>query len=236
VLALGLFAAGSLDCDGSSLTPQETCNQVMAAVCQKMSECGQLGGVSVADCTKAMQANNCSSAAIARSCPAGSKFQANEAQKCIDEQKSQSCTDLANGVEPSACALVCTAGGGGGASGGGGTGGGGGAGGMGGGGGGSTTSPGGALDACKQTMAIMCQKTSTCLGAAGLSALGYTSVDSCTTGTQATVCADVTQTSCAGGETYYPDQARTCLSALPSLSCTDFSNNKFPSACDLMCQ
>jgi hypothetical protein len=85
-------------------------------------------------------------------------------------------------------------------------------------------------------MAITCQKTSTCVGAAGLSALGYTSVDTCTTGMQTQVCADVTQTSCAGGQTYYADQARTCLSSLPSISCTDFTNSNFPSACNNMCQ
>ncbi len=224
LLALGLLVIGSLHCDGSSLTPQDTCNQVMAAMCQRLSDCGQLGTTSVADCTKAMQGNNCTSAAIAQACPAGSKFQPSEAQRCIDEQKSQSCTDLDNGVEPSACTQVCTAGGGTGGTGGGGTGG--------------STIPGtlGALDACKQMMVIMCQKTFTCQGASGLGALGYTSVDSCTTGMQAKECADVTQTSCGGGLTFYPDQGKTCLSGLPSLSCTDLSNSNLPSSCSLMCE
>ena len=231
VLPLGLLAIGLLDCGGSSPTPQDTCNQVMAAMCQRMSDCGQLGTTSVADCTKSMQANNCSSTAISLACPAGSTFQPSEAQKCIDEQRSQSCTDLGSGVEPDACTQVCTTGGGGGGAGGG-------SGGTGGGGTGGTSSPGtlGAWDACQQTMVIMCQKTSTCLGSAGLSDLGYTSVSSCTTDMQARGCVDVTQSSCADGEVYHADQAQTCLGSLPSISCTDFSNGTFPSACDLMCQ
>lgn len=235
-LALGLLVAGFLACDGSSLTIQETCNQVMAAMCQRMSDCGELGTTSVADCTKAMQAGNCTSASISLACPSGTTFHASQAQKCIDEQKSQSCTDLDNGLEPNACTLVCTAGGTGGTGGGGSGNGNAGSGGTGGTGG--TTTPGtlGALDACKETMALMCQKTSTCFGTTALTDLGYASVAACTTEMQADGCADVTQTSCDDGQTYHADQAKACLSALPSISCTDFAGGTFPSSCNLMCQ
>jgi len=211
---LGLLTAGLITCGGSNLTIQDTCNQVMAAMCERESACGTLGSQTVADCTKTMQANNCSGSS-ALACPAGTTFQSSQAQKCIDDQKSQSCTDLANGVEPAGCLLVCSAGG---------TGGTGGTGGL------------GALDACHQTMAILCQKTSTCLGSTGLSELGYTSVESCTTGMQSSGCADVTQTTCGGGTTYHADQAQPCLSGLTNLSCTDFTNNNLPSACNSMCQ
>lgn len=223
----GLLVAGFLACGGSSLTPQETCNQVMAAMCQRMSDCGELGTTSVADCTKAMQAGNCTNASISLACPSGTTFHASQAQKCIDEQKSQTCADLANGLEPNACTLVCTAGGTGG-TGGGGNGGSGGSGG--------TSGTLNALDACKETMAFMCQKTSTCYGATGLSALGFSSVAACTTDMQADGCAEVTQTACDGGRAYHADQGKACLAALPSISCADFSDGTFPSACDLMCQ
>jgi hypothetical protein len=221
----GLLTAGLIACGGSDLTPQETCNQVMSAVCQRLSDCGQLGTTSIADCTKSMQASNCTNAADI-TCPTGTTFQAGQAQKCIDEQKGQSCTDVENGVMPAACELVCAAGGGG-------------TGGTGGGGTGGTGGSGGGLaiqDACKEVMALLCSKTSTCSGSAGLSALGYTSVSACTTDMQAQSCATPEDAACDTGMTYYPSQAQSCITGLSSLACTDFTNGSFPASCDLICQ
>jgi hypothetical protein len=214
-LFLGLLTPGLLTCGGSSLTMQETCNQAMAAMCDRASACGINSYSSVAECTTAMQTANCSDP-TALTCPAGTVFSSTQAQKCIDEQKAQSCTDLANDVMPTACGLVCAVSN---------TGGSGGA--------------GGTLaiqDACKQVMAIMCERTSTCVGASGLSALGYTSVASCTSGMQADACGTPQQAACDPGMTYYPDQAQQCINSLSTLACTDFTNDVYPPACDLVCQ
>jgi|GEM_PF-3086352 len=212
-LLLGLLTTGLLTCGGSSLTPTETCNQVMAAMCDRLSACGMIGSTTVADCTTSMQANNCSNPADI-ACPSGYVFSSAQAQKCVDEQKAQSCTDLGNDVMPTACGLVCTV-----SNTGGGTGG---------------NLP--IQDACKQVMAIMCERTSTCLGASGLSALGYTTVASCTAEMQAEACGTPQQAACDTGTTYYPDQARNCISGLGTLTCADFTNDNYPPSCGLVCQ
>ena len=208
-LFLGLLTPGLLTCGGSSLTMQETCNQAMAAMCDRASACGINSYSSVAECTTAMQTANCSDS-TALTCPAGTVFSSTQAQKCIDEQKAQSCTDLANDVMPTACGLVCA---------------------VSGGGSGPTIQA-----ACAQVMEITCERISTCLGSAGLSAAGYTSIAECTSGMQAENCATVASGSCGSGETYYPAQAQACIDGMATLSCADFTNTNFPIACDLLCQ
>lgn len=233
---LGLLVSGLSSCGGSGPSPQEACKQAMAAVCERAHSCGgtawsNMGSSSVAECTTEMQALNCSDPAD-YACDPGETFQEAQVPKCIDALKIQACTDLAN--MPTACDLVCRAGGG--IIGGGGTGGAGGAGGSGGAGGGSSTTSGSsARDACNQTMAIMCERTSACFGSAGLSELGYGSVAACTTGMQ-TDCATLPASGCDSGQTYYPDQAPKCIAELKSISCTDFTEGNLPTACDLMCR
>jgi hypothetical protein len=237
---LGFLGTGLMGCGGSALTPLDACTQAMAAMCERSSACGgtaalnTLGGyTSVSDCTKGMQATNCAASNLG--CSTGEAFKPDQAQKCIDSLRSQACTDVSDGVEPVACSLVCVSGGTGGTGGGGG----GGTGGTSGGGTGGTNGGTGTLsaqDACKQVMAALCERTSTCAGSTGLSALGYTSVSSCTTGMQSLDCATPAQAGCSTGQTYHADQAKKCVDSMVAQSCSDFTAGTTPAVCDLVCQ
>ena len=143
-------------------------------------------------------------------------FKSDQAQKCIDGLKTEACTDVSNNVEPAACSLVC------GPASTGGTGG---------------TGTLSAQDACKQVMAAMCERTSTCTGATGLNDLGgYTSVAACTTDMQSQDCATPAQAGCTTGQTYHADQAQLCVNGMVALSCTNFTAGTTPAACGLVCQ
>jgi hypothetical protein len=83
----------------------------VAATCEKNFACGgaqallDMGGYgSVADCTKAMQAQDCANP----TCPAGKTYHPDQVQKCTDETKAQSCADFASNP-PASCMEVCTA-------------------------------------------------------------------------------------------------------------------------------
>jgi hypothetical protein len=92
-----------------------------------------------------------------------------------------------------------------------------------------------AQDACNQAMAATCEKANACGGAAALAAMGnFTSVADCTKGLQADTCIPSNLT-CDVGETFKPDQAQKCVDGIKSSSCTDFTNNVMPAACDLAC-
>jgi hypothetical protein len=127
LLVVGLAGCGG---GGGGSAQKQACDQTMAATCDRAFTCGgatwsDMGFSSVAECTKAMQTAICASVA----CGAGETYHADQAQKCLDETKAQSCADVSSGVVPGACDQVCSSGGG--------TGGGGGGGGSGGGGGGT---------------------------------------------------------------------------------------------------
>jgi len=234
-VVLGVLSAGLPSCGGGDLSPQEACNQAMAAMCERANTCGgtawsDMGFSSVAECATGMQTVNCSNSSDI-ACDPGETFQQSQAKKCISDLKSQACTDLAN--MPPACGLVCAAGGGAGGSGAGGIGvpGNGGAGGAGGGGAGPT-----AQEACRQVMAALCERTSACYGADGLTAWGFTSVAACTTGLQAESCATPADAACDTGLTYHPDQAQKCVNGMVSWSCADYAAGTMPAACGLVCQ
>jgi hypothetical protein len=234
---LGFLAASLPSCGGGSdLTMQETCDQAMAAICERANTCGgapallAMGGYSsVAECTTGLQTSNCSNPADI-ACDPGTTFQESQAKKCISDLKNQACTDLDN--EPASCTLICAAGGGAGGSGAGGIGvpGNGGAGGSGGGGGLA------AQDACKQVMAAVCERTSACFGAEGLAALGYTTVAACTADMQAEACATPADADCDPGLTYHPEQAQKCVDGMVTLTCANYASGTMPAACDLVCQ
>lgn len=238
--AFGLFtllAVCLTNCGGGSVSPADACNQAMAAMCERASTCGgvaalnELGGfASVAECTKGLQAASCTSNNI--TCPAGQVFQSDQAQKCVDSLRSQTCVDYTNGIQPAACDLVCGSGSS--SNPGSVNGGQGGNGGTGSTGGGTGTLA--AQDACKQVLAALCERTSTCVGSAGLAALGYNSVSACTTGMQSESCATPQAAGCDTGETYYADQAKLCVDNMATLSCANFSAGTTPAACDLVCQ
>ena len=111
--SVGLFVTGLDGCGGGSgnSAAKDLCNQSEAATCEKQFTCGgasalaELGFTSVSDCTKQMQSD-----CVNVSCPAGKTYHADQAQKCIDETKAQSCADFANNP-PESCSLVCAAGG-----------------------------------------------------------------------------------------------------------------------------
>ena len=111
---LGLLVTGLVGCGGgggNSSSAQQLCNQSAAATCEKNFACGgasalaDLGYSSVADCTKQSQAD-CANP----TCPTGKTYHPDQAQKCIDETKAQSCTDFASNP-PVSCTEVCIAGG-----------------------------------------------------------------------------------------------------------------------------
>jgi hypothetical protein len=108
---LGLLVTSLVGCgggDGNS-SAQQLCNQSAAATCEKNFACGgasaltDLGYTSVADCTKQSQAD-CANP----TCPTGKTYHPEQAQKCIDETKAQSCTDFADNP-PASCTQVCAA-------------------------------------------------------------------------------------------------------------------------------
>lgn len=114
--AIGLSACGS---SNSNLTPQEACNERIAAECQKVSDClgatglTSLGGyTSVADCTTQMQAQDCTAAMVA--CTAPETYSVSDAQACIDAVKALTCATLVSVASPSdatppVCSIVCGA-------------------------------------------------------------------------------------------------------------------------------
>jgi hypothetical protein len=112
-LALTCLASCGGGGGGSNASHQQICNQTMAARCEKASACGGLadmGYTSVAECTQALQKENCAVQAELN-CPSGKTYHADQAQKCVDDTKAQSCADFTNGDPPLACSQVCTAGG-----------------------------------------------------------------------------------------------------------------------------
>ena len=114
VAILGLLGTGLVGCGASSsdLTEQETCNQAVGAVCQKMSSClgaATFGALysSVADCTTQLETlNSCAT----KTCPAPQKFVTANGQACLNFVNAMSCPDIeALTGAPSACAdsLMC---------------------------------------------------------------------------------------------------------------------------------
>ena len=93
---------------GAGLSPADACNQTVAVICERTSSCG---GPQALDCTKGLQNVNCD--ATRGACAPGQVYHPDQAQKCIDNFRAESCTDFGNGLEPTACGLVCTSGGGG---------------------------------------------------------------------------------------------------------------------------
>jgi hypothetical protein len=79
------------------------------------------------------------------------------------------------------------------------------------------------LDYCEQRAKAICDWYNRCGGAAGLAAMGYSSIDDCTTQLEA-------QASCTGTPclvsglyhgTYHPDNAQICLDASKKRGCSD---------------
>jgi len=107
-LVIGVAGCGGGNGNSSA---QQLCNQSAAAMCEKASTCGgasalaDMGYASVADCTKQSQAEDCANP----TCPTGQTYHADQAQKCIDETKAQSCVDFTNGDPPVSCLLICSA-------------------------------------------------------------------------------------------------------------------------------
>jgi hypothetical protein len=251
LVLLGSLGVGLVGCGGSSLSEKDACDQAMAATCNRTFVCDgaagltSMGFASEAECTTAMQAENCTNL----SCGTGETYHPDQAKACVDALKSQACT--ARDTEPTACALVCAAGGsgfGGTGGSGGGVGGGGTSGYAGVGGGGAMVGGGGAggsvangtgglsaQDACKQVMSGICARTFACAGLAGLTALGYASVADCTSSEQASNCATAAQAGCSGGQTYNPTQGKACVDAVAVWSCTDLTTGTTPASCDLVC-
>jgi hypothetical protein len=113
----GSGAGGS---GSSGLSAVAACNEAIAAICEQTSYCGgalalaDLGYSSTADCVQGLQTANCTSQA---GCGPGETFDLDQATKCIDGFRAESCADFSSGVEPAACSLVCGRGGIGGVSG-----------------------------------------------------------------------------------------------------------------------
>ena len=98
------------------LSELAACNEAIAAICEQTSLCGgtlalaKLGYSTTSDCTGGLQNAKCASQA---GCGPGQTFDPNQAKKCIDGFRAESCADFSGGVEPDACSLVCSGGGGG---------------------------------------------------------------------------------------------------------------------------
>jgi hypothetical protein len=112
--SLGVLVAATIGCGSSdgNASAKQACNQTMAARCERTFACGgasaltDMGYGSVAECTQGLQSENCANP----TCPAGKSYHADQAQKCADETKAQSCTDFNEGNPPASCSLVCGSG------------------------------------------------------------------------------------------------------------------------------
>jgi hypothetical protein len=104
---------------------------------------------------------------------------------------------------------------------------------------GSSTSDLTPQGACNEAMSATCQKVSTCAGAAGLAALGATSVADCTTQMEAQSCtaADVT---CTAPQKFSAANAQACINAINALTCaaltSSTSADPTPAVCNQVCQ
>jgi len=117
ILALPVLLA-FLSCGGDDLTPVESCKQTFAVLCDKIFACftkEELNtpvakaafGLNASDCKVKFQSSECN--AEQAKCDAGEKFQAANAQACIDGMKGLSCSDIK--MEdiplPAICSQVC---------------------------------------------------------------------------------------------------------------------------------
>jgi hypothetical protein len=103
-LLVGLMVA--VGCGGSS--PEQLCKQAITNGCKASLRCNPTSGLTQKQCEEQAAANvNCAEAD--KSCPAGYKYDADNAQKCLDGFATISCDDLTAGNTPAACAAVCIA-------------------------------------------------------------------------------------------------------------------------------
>jgi|SRR5215813_8810079 len=107
-----LLAAALSACGGNSSTqdPLSACKTGSDVVCNKSFQCypteaQNLYGT-VSNCITAAEAANCTTAKL--TCPAGTTFNSDNASKCIDGYRNESCTDLLNANVPPACLQTCT--------------------------------------------------------------------------------------------------------------------------------
>jgi hypothetical protein len=102
---------------------------------------------------------------------------------------------------------------------------------------GSSTSDLTPQTACNELMSTTCQKVSDCTGAAGLSAVGATSVADCTTQMEAQYCT-AAAVDCTAPEKFSSANAQACIDQFGALACTALvsSADPTPAICNQVCQ
>ncbi len=106
-MGAGLLIFGVVACGGPG-DPVSACNDAVSAACNRLYQCNDsttiqktLGYTSEGDCeTKEQAAANCSTFG----CPLGTKYQSDNASKCLSDYQSQSCSDT---TEPTSCTDIC---------------------------------------------------------------------------------------------------------------------------------
>ncbi len=103
-----LLAVAVSACGGSD--PIGDCKTLMEVGCNRAFECAPTGSAilygTVSECIANRSALACTPERTA--CPSGYSFNSGNSQRCIDEFRTASCTDLGAGFVPDSCNQVCT--------------------------------------------------------------------------------------------------------------------------------
>jgi len=100
LLMLAGLCAVAVGCSSGTGNPADACNTAANTICNKLSSCGSLNGITVAQCvTEAETAATCST----RTCPSGTSFDSNLANTCLNDINSASCTNIGGGTFPASC-------------------------------------------------------------------------------------------------------------------------------------
>lgn len=94
-------------CGGNS--PQDECNKIANVVCQQLFKCvdsatikQQTGFSSEGDCVTTYQ-NTLKCATAKDTCPAGTLYDGNAADQCVNDVAAESCNQVAAGTNPVSC-------------------------------------------------------------------------------------------------------------------------------------
>lgn len=107
----GLLAAALLACGGSNSDSLSACKAAIESLCTKTFDCfpteAQQFYGSLSNCITNRQATVCTTANT--TCPQGTHFNSDNANRCVEDYKNESCTDLGNGITPASCSAgTCT--------------------------------------------------------------------------------------------------------------------------------
>lgn len=110
-LAVVIALAGCGGSSASTSDPATACKSLFTTVCNKLFQCNPTGAAqaygSSSACASSLSAG-CNSTSGSGSCPAGTSYNASNANTCINDYGNESCADMNGGVTPASCSKVCS--------------------------------------------------------------------------------------------------------------------------------